>query len=84
MGGKLWQSLLVGTSLLLVVGCATKEEWDTWRSSKSQFASKEHMEFSLKNRGSKTSVTRGDLDMAKNQNWFGKAVTVAQESILER
>jgi hypothetical protein len=84
MRRRVWQSLLVGTSLVLVVGCATKEEWDIWRSSNAQFASKEHMEFSLKNRGGKSSVSRSDLDVAKSQNWFGKAVTVAQESILER
>jgi hypothetical protein len=29
-------------------------------------------------------VTRQDVAMAQNQNWFGKAVTVNQDQILER
>jgi len=29
-------------------------------------------------------VTRQDVAMAQNQNWFGKAVTVDQGQILER
>jgi len=85
MRGKAWQSLLIGTSLLLVGGCASSEEWNIWRSNTSHFASKEHFDFSLKNSGdSKATVTRNDVAMAQNQNWFGKAITVAQEQILER
>jgi hypothetical protein len=34
--------------------------------------------------GSSAAVTRNDITMAKNQNWFGRPVTVAQEQILER
>jgi hypothetical protein len=85
MCGKLRQSLLIGTSLLLLVGCATKEEWDIWLSNKSHFASKEHYDFSMKNSGgSRAAVTRQDVAMAQSQGWFGKAITVAQEQILER
>jgi hypothetical protein len=29
-------------------------------------------------------VTKQDVAMASNQNWFGKAVTVNQDQILER
>ena len=29
-------------------------------------------------------MTRQDVAMAQNQNWFGKAVTVDQGQILER
>ena len=85
MRGKAWQSLLIGTSLFLVGGCASSEEWDIWRSNTSHFRSKEHFDFSMKNSGgSKATVTRNDVAMAQNQNWFGKAITVAQEQILER
>jgi len=84
MRGKHWR-LLIGTSLLLVGGCASSEEWNTWRSNTSHFASKEHFDFSMKNSGgSSAAVTRNDITMAKNQNWFGRPVTVAQEQILER
>ena len=85
MRGKHWRLLLMGTSLLLVGGCASSEEWNTWRSSTSHFASKEHFDFSLRNRGeSKAEVTRNDVALAQSQNWFGRPVTVSQEQILER
>jgi hypothetical protein len=81
----LWRSVLVGTALLVVGGCASKEEFDIWRSNTAHFASKEHFDFSMKNSGeSKATVTRNDVAMAQNQNWFGKAITVAQDQILER
>jgi hypothetical protein len=81
----LWRSVLVGTALLVVGGCASKEEFDIWRSNTAHFASKEHFDFSMKNSGeSKATVTRNDVAMAQNQSWFGKAITVAQDQILER
>ena len=84
-GNKDWRMLVVGTSLLLVGGCATSEEWQTWRSNTSHFASKEHFDFSMKNRGdSAKTVTKSDVAMAQNQNWFGRPVTVNQDQILER
>ena len=84
-GDKNWRMLVIGTSLLLVGGCATSEEWQTWRSNTSHFASKEHFDFSMKNRGaSAKTVTKSDVAMAQNQNWFGRPVTVNQDQILER
>ena len=84
-GDKNWRMLVIGTSLLLVGGCATSEEWQTWRSNTSHFASKEHFDFSMKNRGdSGKTVTKSDVAMAQNQNWFGRPVTVNQDQILER
>jgi len=81
----LWRSVLVGTALLVVGGCASKEEFDIWRSNTAHFASKEHFDFSMKNSGgSSATVTRNDIALAQNQNWFGRPVTVAQEQILER
>ena len=65
-------------------GCASGEEWQTWRSNTSHFASKEHFDFSMKNRGGSPTVTRQDVAMAQQQNWFGRAVTVDQGQILER
>src|SRR5207253_11300959 len=85
MHGKHWRSLVIGTALLLAGGCASGEEWQTWRSNTSHFASKEHFDFSMKNRaGSSPTVTRQDVAMAQSQNWFGRAVTVDQEQMLER
>ena len=85
MRGKHWRSLLIGTSLLVVGGCASSEEWNVWRSNTSHFASKEHFQFSMNNReGSASKVTREDIALAQKQNWFGRPVTVSQEQILER
>jgi len=84
-GGKNWRMVVMGTSLLLVGGGATSEEWQTWRSSTSHFASKEHFDFSMKNRGdSGATVTKSDVAMAQSQNWFGRPVTVNQDQILDR
>ena len=38
----------------------------------------------MKNRSGSANVTRQDVAMAKNQSWFGSAVTVNQDQILER
>ena len=84
MYGKHWRSVVIGTALLLAAGCASKEEWDIWRSNTSHFQSKEHYDFSMKNRSGAATVTRQDVALAQNQNWFGKAVTVDQGQILER
>jgi len=75
---------VMGTALLLAGGCASSEEWNTWRSNTSHFASKEHFDFSMKNRGGTPTVTRQDVAMARTQSWFGQAVTVDQAQILER
>ena len=75
--------LLMGS--VLVAGCATSDEWNTWKSHATHFASGEHMNFSVRNReGSTARVTRTDVAMAREEGWWGKPVTVSQESILER
>jgi len=85
MRTKPWRSLLIGTALFLAGGCASSEEWDTWRSNTSHFASKEHFDFSMKNReGKSAAVSRNDIALASQQKWFGRPVTVSQEQILER
>ena len=85
MRAKPWQSLLIGTALFLAGGCASSEEWETWRSNTSHFASKEHFDFSMKNReGKSAAVSRNDIALASQQKWFGLPVTVSQEQILER
>ena len=84
MYAKDWRSVVMGTALLLAGGCASGDEWNTWRSNTSHFASKEHFDFSMKNRGGAATVTRQDVAMARTQNWFGQAVTVDQGQILDR
>jgi len=80
--GKL---LLFAAVLVAAAGCATGEEWNTWYEHRTHFASYEHMGFSVRNtEGSKPKVTRQDIALARDEGWWGKPITVAQEQILER
>jgi hypothetical protein len=82
MDGRL---LLAGAALLLAAGCATSEEWATWKQNPAHFASLDHYRFSMTNRVDTTPhVTRDDVEKARAQNWWGRPVTVRQEQILER
>lgn len=77
--------LLAGGILLATAGCATSEEWGTWRQHPTHFASGDHMSFSMRNReDSAPRVTRSDIAMARSEGWWGKPITVRQEQILER
>lgn len=77
--------LVVGGVLVAVAGCATGEEWDTWKSHPTHFASGDHMFFSVRNReGGAAKVTRQDIALARDEGWWGRPITVSQEQILER
>ena len=77
--------LLIGAVLAATAGCATGEEWTTWRSHTSHFASGPHMGFSVRNReGTAPRVSRQDIAIAREESWWGKPITVSQEQILER
>ena len=77
--------LLIGGALLATTACATIEEWTTWRTHPTHFASGEHMSFSVHNtEGAPAKVTRNEVAMAREEGWWGKPVTVSQEQILER
>ena len=72
-------------ALLVLGGCATSEEWQTWKSHPTHFASGSHMFFSTRNReGAQPRVTREDIALARDQGWWGKPITVSQAHILER
>jgi hypothetical protein len=73
-------------ALVLLVGCATSEEWDTWKSHPAHFASGDHMVFSVRNTEATKAarVTRQDVALAREQSWWGKAITVEQGQILEQ
>jgi hypothetical protein len=71
--------------LLLLVGCATSEEWQTWKSHTAHFASNDHFVFSMRNAdASAPRVTRREVATARDQSWWGKAITVDQQQIIER
>lgn len=77
--------LLIGGALFAAAGCASGDEWRTWKDHRTHFASGDHMFFSVKNREGKSArVTRGDIAMARDEGWWGKPITVSQEQILER
>jgi hypothetical protein len=72
-------------ALLVLSGCATSTEWTTWKEHPAHFASGEHLTFSLRNGEDKPArVTRQDVALARDQSWWGKAVTVDQQQIIER
>ena len=76
---------LMAILLVTLAGCATTEEWETWKSRPAHFASDSHMRFSVRNRAGTTSrVNREDIATAREEGWWGKAITVSQEAILER
>jgi hypothetical protein len=76
---------LLAAALLALSGCATSEQWETWKSHPTHFASGSHLGFSLRNReGGQPRVTRQDIALARDEGWWGQPVTVSQEQILER
>ena len=80
-----WHLILICGGLLAAGGCATNEEWETWKSHPTHFASSNHMGFSVRNRdGGQTRVTRQDIASARDEGWWGRPITVGQEQILER
>jgi hypothetical protein len=80
-----WKMLLGFAALLAVGGCASGEEWTTWREHPTHFASGDHMFFSTRNaEGKSPRVTREDIALARDQGWWGKPITVSQEQIRER
>jgi hypothetical protein len=80
-----WRFLLIGGVLVTLVGCASSEEWATWKGHSTHFASGDHGFFSIRNReGTAARVTRQDVAMARDQTWWGKPITVSSEQILER
>jgi hypothetical protein len=84
MRGRFVISLLVAAGLVLA-GCATSEEWRTWKEHPTHFASGDHLSFSAKNpEGKAPRVSRTDVAMARTEGWWGKPVTVGQDNILTR
>lgn len=80
----LGRTFIVAALALTSAACATSEEWAEWKSHPTHFASGGHGMFSIRNReGSATAVTRQDVAAARDQGWWGKAITVNQSAILE-
>jgi len=85
MRSRGWRLLMIGGALVMLAGCASGDEWRTWREHPTHYASGDHGFFSLRNREGKTAkVTRGDIALARDEGWWGKPITVSSEQILER
>ena len=84
---RAWLSLatVVGGVMIFTAACATSEEWAEWRSHNTHFASGTHGMFSLRNNrdGSNPRVTRTDVEAARQESWWGKAITVSPEQIFQ-
>jgi hypothetical protein len=85
MHGRLVGSALVLSIAVIASGCATSEEWAEWRSHSSHFASGQHATFSLRNSndGSNPRVTRTDVEAARTETWWGRAITVNPDHIFQ-
>ena len=77
---------LIAAVLVAVAGCASGEEWRTWKEHPTHFASGEHLFFSTRNKsdGTNPRVSRQDIVLAREEGWWGKPIAVAQEQIIER
>ena len=82
MSRTLGRVLAVAAVTTMITGCATAEEWSVWKSNTAHFASGDHMTFSARNRDGAPRVSRADVDLARAQNWWGRAITVDQSQIL--
>lgn len=84
---RAWLSLttVVGGVMLFTAACATSEEWAEWRSHNTHFASGTHGMFSMRNNrdGSNPRVSRTDVEAARQESWWGKAITVSPEQIFQ-
>ena len=80
-----WRAVVVGSVLVALGGCASSDEWRTWKEHPTHYASGDHGFFSLRNReGRSAKVTRDDIASARDQGWWGRPITVSSEQILER
>jgi len=79
------RAVMLGVVMLVAAGCASSEEWATWRQHASHFASGEHFLFSMRNgEGATPTVMRRDVAMAGSEDWWGKVITIDQSAIIER
>ena len=60
---------------LAVGGCASGEQWNTWKNNSSHFASGDHAMYSLRNSPSNVKTTTADVEAARKQGgWWGRAL----------
>lgn len=84
MRARARQMILIAAVTGMIGGCATSQEWADWRSHPSHFASGQHLVFSVRNtEGAAPRVRRTDVAAARDEAWWGKAVTVNTDQIFQ-
>ena len=75
---------LIGVAFLSGA-CATSEQWAEWRAHSTHFASGDHASFSLANnmQGTNPKVTRLDIDKSRQENWWGRTITVDPGQVIQ-
>ena len=65
--------LAVATILIGVSGCATGEEWATWKQHPTHFASGDHLSFSMRNREGSAALYRSRWPPlpGRSRAWYG-------------
>ena len=77
-------AVVLGAVVVLVSGCASSDQWAEWKGHSTHFASGHHMGFSLRNtEGSAPHVRRSDVEKARAETWWGRAVTVSPDQIFQ-
>jgi hypothetical protein len=77
--------VILTAALMVLAGCASGQEWNTWYEHRTHFASGDHMSFSVRTPDTGPGrVSRTELGLARDEGWWGKPVTVAQAEILEQ
>jgi len=84
---RAWLSLAsyLGGIVMVATACARWDQWSQCQRHTTHFASGTHGVFSLRNNkdGSNPRVSRTDVDSARAENWWGKAITVSPEQIFQ-
>ena len=77
--------LVILLATVAVGGCASADEWTTWYTHRTHFASGDHMSFSVRTPDTGPGrITRTQMALAREEAWWGKPVTVPQTEVLER
>jgi hypothetical protein len=82
MEGRILRAGLIVGVLLLTGACATSEEWAEWKRHSTHFASDKHLVFNPTDT-SPPLVRRSQIEAARAENWWGKAVTVNPDQIFK-
>jgi hypothetical protein len=75
---------LIGVAFLSGA-CATSEQWAEWRAHTTHFASGDHASFSMGNnmQGTNPRVTRLDIENSRQENWWGRTITVEPGQVIQ-